>query len=290
MAISPGSRLGTYEIVGLLGAGGMGEVYRARDTKLNREVAIKVLPEAYASDPERISRFHREAQAVAALNHQNIASIYDLAEADGTKYLVLELIEGETLEERLKRGPVPIEEALRIAKEILEALEGAHEKGICHRDLKPGNVKLTPAGTVKVLDFGLAKFVQGAAATAGNLTHSPTLTLATFPGVILGTAAYISPEAAKGYETDQRSDIFAFGCILYELLTGHQAFDGETASEILASVLKSELNLAALPPRLHPRLVELLRRALEKNPKKRWRGLRCRCRRGSSSRTPDGAL
>ena len=269
MTLIPGSRLGAHEVVGLLGAGGMGEVYRARDTRLNREVAIKVLPELHASDPERIGRFNREAQAVAALNHANIAAIYDVAEADGIKYLVLELIEGETLADRLRGGRVPVEEALRIAGQILDALEVAHEKGICHRDLKPANVKLTPDGKVKVLDFGLAKFMLPGT-QPGNLSHSPTMSLATIPGIILGTAAYMSPEAAKGFETDQRSDIFSFGCILYELLTGRQAFDGDSASEILASVLKSDADLSALPPRLNPRLVEVLRRCLEKNPKKRW--------------------
>ena len=177
MQLAPGSRLGTYEIIGLLGAGGMGEVYRAQDTKLNRQVAIKVLPEAYASDPDRVARFHREAQAVAALNHPNIAAIYDLAESGTTKFLVLELIEGETLGDRVRRGPLPIDEALAITKQILEALEVAHEKGICHRDLKPANVKLTADGAVKVLDFGLAKFLQSSPG-AGNLTHSPTLSVA----------------------------------------------------------------------------------------------------------------
>ena len=270
MPLETGARLGPHEILGLLGAGGMGEVYRAHDTKLNRQVAIKVLPEPYASDPERVARFHREAQAVAALNHPGIAAIYELAESGDTRFLVLELIEGETLADRLRRGAVPIEEALAISRQIVEALETAHEKGICHRDLKPANVKLTPDGSVKVLDFGLAKFMQAGAAV-GNLTHSPTLTVAgTLPGVILGTAGYMSPEQAKGFDADQRSDIFAFGCIMYELLTGRQAFQGETASEILASVIKVEPDLTSLPPRLNPRLVELLRRCLEKNPKKRW--------------------
>jgi Tol biopolymer transport system component len=270
VSLTTGTRLGPHEIIGLLGAGGMGEVYRAQDTKLNRQVAIKVLPEAYAADPERIARFHREAQAVAALNHPSIAAIYELAESGDTKYLVLELVEGDTLAERLRRGPVPVEEALAIAKQIIDALEIAHEKGICHRDLKPANVKLTSNGSVKVLDFGLAKFLQSGT-TVGNLTHSPTLTLAgTFPGVILGTAGYMSPEQAKGFEADQRSDIFSFGCILFELLTGRQAFEGETASEILASVIKIEVDFTTLPPRLNPRLTELLRRCLEKNPKKRW--------------------
>ena len=270
LGLSPGFILGSHEIVGLLGAGGMGEVYRARDTKLNRQVAIKILPEAYAADPDRVARFHREAQAVAALNHPNIAGIHDLAESGGTKYLVLELIEGDTLADRLRRGPVPAEEALTIIKQVLEALEAAHEKGICHRDLKPANIKLTPDGVVKVLDFGLAKFMQSSS-SAPNMTHSPTLSVAgTYPGVILGTAGYMSPEQAKGYEADQRSDLFSVGCILYELLSGRQAFEGETASEILAGVLKSEADFTALPPRLNPRLVELLRRCLEKNPKKRW--------------------
>jgi serine/threonine-protein kinase len=270
MSLAPGSRLGSHEIVGLLGAGGMGEVYLAHDTKLNRRVAIKVLAEAYASDPERIARFHREAQAVAALNHSGIATIYDLAEADGTKFLVLELIEGDTLADRLRRGPLPVEEALQIAKQVLEALEAAHERGVCHRDLKPANIKLTPDGSVKVLDFGLAKFLQ-TPQSSPHMTHSPTLSLAgTYPGVILGTAGYMSPEQAKGFEADQRSDIFSFGCILYELLTGRQAFEGETASEILASVLKSDVDWNALPSRLNPRLLELLKRCLEKNPKKRY--------------------
>src|SRR5687767_15337995 len=214
MSLAPGSRLGSHEIVGLLGAGGMGEVYRARDTKLNREVAIKVLPAVYATDPDRIARFHREAQAVAALNHSGIASIYDLAEADGTKYLVLELIEGETLADRLRRGPVPVEEALQIAKQILEALEAAHERGVCHRDLKPANIKLTPDGTVKVLDFGLAKAIDAAAESSpasATITSPAALTQA---GIVLGTAAYMSPEQAKGRPADKRCDVWAFGCVL----------------------------------------------------------------------------
>jgi serine/threonine protein kinase/Tol biopolymer transport system component len=270
VGLSVGTRLGSHEIVGLLGAGGMGEVYRAHDTQLNRQVAIKVLPDAYASDPERVARFHREAQAVAALSHPGIAAIYELAESGGTKYLVLELVEGETLTDRLRHGPVPIEEALAIANQIIEALEAAHEKGVCHRDLKPANIKLTPEGMVKVLDFGLAKFLQPVA-VASNVSFSPTLTVAgTLSGAILGTAGYMSPEQAKGFDADQRSDIFSFGCILYELLTGRQAFEGETASEILASVLKVDVDLTALPPRLNPRITELLRRCLEKNPKNRW--------------------
>ena len=245
-------------------------MYRARDTKLNRQVAIKVLPEVYASDPDRVARFHREAQAIAALNHPNIAAIYDLAESGSTKYLVLELIEGETLADRLRRGPVTPEEALTIIKQVLEALEAAHERGICHRDLKPANIKITTDGVVKVLDFGLAKFMQSPGSTP-NVSNSPTLSVVgTLPGVILGTAGYMSPEQAKGYEADHRSDIFSGGCILYELLSGRQAFEGETASEILAGVLKSAVDFGKLPPRLNPRLIELLRRCLEKSPKKRW--------------------
>ena len=271
MAFQPGTTLGPFTIVATLGAGGMGEVYRARDTKLNREVAIKVLPEAYAGDPERVARFHREAQAVAQLNHPNIAAIYDFADAPpAVKFLVLELVDGDTLADRLRRGPLAVEEALRITAQILEALEVAHERGICHRDLKPANVKLTADGAVKVLDFGLAKFLQNTAAT-NNLTNSPTLSLGgTIPGVILGTAAYMSPEQAKGLEADHRSDLFSVGCVLYELLTGRQAFEGETTSDILAAVLKSDVDFTRLPPRLNPRLVEVLRRCLEKNPKKRW--------------------
>jgi serine/threonine-protein kinase len=270
MPLAPGHRLGSHEIISLLGAGGMGEVYLAHDTKLNRRVAVKILPDAYARDSDRIARFHREAQAVAALNHSGIAAIYDFAEADGANFLVLELIEGDTLADRLRRGPVPVEEALQIAKQILEALEAAHERGICHRDLKPANIKLTPDGGVKVLDFGLAKFLQSAS-TPSHLSQSPTFSLAgTYPGLILGTAGYMSPEQAKGFDADHRSDLFSFGCILYELLAGRQAFEGDTASEILASVLKSDVDWTRLPAHLNPRLVEVLRRCLEKNPKKRW--------------------
>jgi hypothetical protein len=229
-----------------------------------------VLPAEYARDPERVARFQREAQAVAALNHPGVAAIYEFARADDIGFLVLELVEGETLADRVRRGAVPPEEALAIAKEICEALEAAHEKGICHRDLKPANIKLTPDGKVKVLDFGLAKVLQDTSAPA-NVMNSPTLSLGgTFPGVVLGTAGYMSPEQAKGFAADHRSDIFSFGCVLYELLTGKLAFEGETASEILASVLKTEPDYARLPARLNPRLVELLRRCLEKQPKRRW--------------------
>jgi serine/threonine protein kinase/Tol biopolymer transport system component len=271
MALVVGSLVGAHEIVGLLGAGGMGEVYRARDTKLNRQVAIKILPAQYALDPDRIARFEREAQAVAALNHPGIAAIHEFNQVDGLRFLVLELVEGDTLAEAIEtHGAFDVERALTITRDIAAALEAAHEKGICHRDLKPANVKLTPDGTVKVLDFGLAKILETSPA-APAMTHSPTLSLAgTYPGVILGTAGYMSPEQAKGFAADHRSDIFSLGCILYELLTGRRAFEGDSASEVLASVLKSEPDLTKLPAHLNTRIVDLLRRCLEKNPKKRW--------------------
>src|SRR5262245_43037384 len=221
MAIAIGTQLGSHEITALLGKGGMGEVYRARDTKLKREVAIKILPEEFSRDKDRVSRFQREAEVLASLNHPNIAAIYDLQEANNTRFLVLELVEGETIADRIQRGPIAVEEALEIAKHICEALEVAHEKGIIHRDLKPANVKITADGKVKVLDFGLAKALDIAPSPA-DLMSSPTLlsALPTNGGVILGTAGYMSPEQAKGAATDQRSDIFSFGCVLFEMLTG----------------------------------------------------------------------
>jgi len=274
MALTIGTQLGSHEITGLLGKGGMGEVYRARDTKLKREVAIKVLPDEFSRDADRVSRFQREAEVLASLNHPNIAAIYDLEEAQGSKFLVLELVDGETLADRLERGAIPIEEALEIAKHICEALEAAHEKGIIHRDLKPANVKITSDGKVKVLDFGLAKAMENTVARA-TLSNSPTLIsmAATNAGVIIGTAAYMSPEQAKGFQVDARSDVFSFGSVLYELLTGHQAFNGETVSEILASVLIREPDFNAVPPDLNPEVHELLRRCLEKNPKRRWQAV-----------------
>src|SRR5437867_1443723 len=270
MPISIGTQLGSHEITALLGKGGMGEVYRARDLKLKRDVAIKILPEEFARDADRVSRFQREAEVLASLNHPHIASIYDLQEANGSRYLVLELVEGETLAERIARGAIPLEEALNIASQICEALAAAHEKGIIHRDLKPANVKITPEGTVKVLDFGLAKALGNH--TAGPLlSDSPTLSLAaTNAGVIIGTAAYMSPEQARGRNADQRSDVFAFGCVLYEMLTGRQAFDGDDVSDVLASVLKSQPDVSTLPADVNPRLRDLLRRCLEKDPRKRW--------------------
>ena len=248
MALTTGAKLGSDEITGAIGAGGMGEVYQAHDTKLGRDVAIKVLPEAFAHDHERLSRFQREAKMLAALNHPNIATIYGLEQSNGTSYLVMELVSGETLAERVKHErAVPIEEALTIAKQIAEALEAAHEKGIIHRDLKPANVKVTPEGKVKVLDFGLAKAFAGDAATE-DPSNSPTLSrAATMQGVILGTAAYMSPEQAKGKAVDKRTDIWAFGAVLYELLTGKAAFQGEDVTDILAAVVRAEPNWQALP-------------------------------------------
>jgi serine/threonine-protein kinase len=273
MALTIGTHLGTYEITALLGKGGMGEVYRARDSKLKRDVAIKILPEEFSNDPERVGRFQREAEALALLNHPNIGAIYDIQEANESCFLILELVEGETLGDRLSRGPIPVEEALKIAQLIAEALEAAHEKGIVHRDLKPANVKMTPDDKVKVLDFGLAKAVESTAASA-TLSNSPTLSIAaTQAGAILGTAAYMSPEQAKGFTADPRSDVFAFGCVLFEVLTGRQLFQGETVHEILGAVLVSQPDFSALPANLNPKIADVLRRCLEKNPKRRWQAI-----------------
>src|SRR6202165_5922295 len=235
-----GETIAHYRITDKLGEGGMGEVYKARDTKLGRDVAIKVLPEAFAHDAERLSRFQREAKMLASLNYPNIATIHGLEQSGDTSYLVMELVSGETLAERVKAGPLGIEEALKIAVQIAEALEAAHEKSIIHRDLKPANVKVTPDGKVKVLDCGLAKAFAGDAAN-DDPSNSPTLSMAaTMQGVILGTAAYMSPEQARGQAGGKRTDIWAFGCVLYELLTGKQAFHGESTTEILAAVLREE--------------------------------------------------
>jgi Tol biopolymer transport system component len=268
-----GKTLGHYEITSLLGKGGMGEVYQAKDLKLSRDVAIKVLPEEFAKDADRVARFQREAKLLASLNHPNIAAIYGLEESGGTNFLVLELVEGETLADQLKRGPIPVEESLKLALQIAEALEAAHEKGVIHRDLKPANIKVTPDDKVKVLDFGLAKAFAGEQADL-NLTNSPTLSeAATMQGVILGTAAYMSPEQAKGKSVDKRADVWAFSVVLYEMLTGRHLFTGETVSETLASVLKSEPEWNSLPPNLHPRIRLLLQRCLKKEPKNRYSGI-----------------
>jgi len=273
MSLSSGTRLGTYEITHALGAGGMGEVYRARDSKLGRSVAIKVILEAFGADSDRIARFEREAKVLASINHPNIAALYGMEQSGGQHFLVMELVEGETLAERLRRGPIEIESALAIATQIAEALEAAHEKGIIHRDLKPANIKITPDEKVKVLDFGLAKAMETEAA-ASNVANSPTLSMmATSAGVVLGTAAYMSPEQAKGFAADHRSDVFSFGVVLYEMVTGRQPFQGETAPEILASVLVREPELHRIPADLNPRIHELLRRCLEKSPKRRWQAI-----------------
>ena len=248
----------------------MGEVWRARDSKLGREVAIKTLPEEFAKAEERLARFEREAKLLASLNHPNIAAIYGLEEDNGTRFLVLELVEGDTLRDRLKRGAVAVEESLELALQIAEALEAAHEKGVIHRDLKPENIKVTPDGKIKVLDFGLAKAFAGDGVDV-SLSQSPTLSMAaTQQGVILGTAAYMSPEQARGVTVDKRADIWAFGCVLYEMLSGRQVFRGELMSDVMASVLKSDPDYKGLPPTIHPKLRDLLRRCLEKEPKQRW--------------------
>jgi serine/threonine-protein kinase len=257
-----------YRVTGTLGKGGMGEVYRATDTKLNREVALKMLPDAFARDPERMSRFSREAQVLASFNHPNIASIHGLEESEGKRALVMELVEGETLAERLKRGPIPVGEALVIARQVAEGLEEAHERGIVHRDLKPANVKVTPKGIVKVLDFGLAKALEGDSgpSSSPDMSHSPTLSaMATHAGVILGTAGYMSPEQARGQKVDRRSDNWAFGVLLFEMLTGSQLYTGDTVSDVLARVLERDPDWKLLPANTPPSIRRLLRRALQKN-------------------------
>lgn len=269
VTLTTGVSIGPYQIVGPLGAGGMGEVYRARDARLNRDVALKVLPEVFALDTDRIARFKREAQVLAALNHPNIAAIYGFEEPNGVQALVLELIEGPTLADRLRRGRIPVDEALPIARQIAEALEAAHEVGIIHRDLKPANVKLRPDGTVKVLDFGLAKLgAAGAAGTgAADALNSPTITTPaslTMGGMILGTAAYMSPEQAKGRPADKRSDVWAFGVVLYEMLSGHRPFTGDEVTDTLAAVLRAEPVWTDLPPETPPSIHRLLRRCLRR--------------------------
>jgi eukaryotic-like serine/threonine-protein kinase len=268
-----GKTLGHYEITSQLGKGGMGEVYQAKDQVLGRDVAIKVLPEEFARDADRVARFQREAKLLASLNHPNIATIHGLEEAGGTRFLVMELVEGETLADRIKRGLIPVEESLKLALQIAEALEAAHEKGVIHRDLKPANIKVMPEGKVKVLDFGLAKAFAGEQAEL-NLSNSPTLSdMATMQGVILGTAAYMPPEQARGKPVDKRADIWAFGCVLYEMLTGQAAFQGEDVTEILAAVVKLGANLHLLPANLHPRVREAINRCLQKEQKKRYRDI-----------------
>jgi serine/threonine protein kinase len=279
MAIDPGVRLGPYEIQSPLGAGGMGEVYKANDTRLERVVAIKVLPGHVAADPQLRERFDREAKVISSLNHPHICALYDVGSQDGIDFLVMEYVDGETLADRIGRragpaGPagLSLDETLQIARQIADALEAAHDKGIVHRDLKPANVAITADGTAKVLDFGLAK-VKAAAGGSRDLSDSPTI-MTTSPGVILGTAAYMSPEQVNGREADRSSDVWAFGCVLYEMVTGHRAFDGDTVSEILASVLRSEPAWQRLPAETPSSIRRLLRRSLQKDPKLRIRDIR----------------
>ena len=273
MAITPGARLGPYKVLSALGSGGMGEVYRAADTRLKRDVAVKVLPAALASDPDRLARFQREAEVLASLNHPNIAHIYGLEDADGVTALVMELVDGVTLADRIDRGGLALDEALPIARQIAEALEAAHAQGIIHRDLKPANVKVRPDGTVKVLDFGLAKAMDPALVSSdeSGLSHSPTFTspAMTHAGMILGTAAYMSPEQARGKAVDKRSDLWAFGCVLFEMLTGQSAFAGEGVSETMARVIEREPDWDVLPARTPAPIRRLLRRCLQKDRTRR---------------------
>src|SRR5262245_60294320 len=265
-------RVGPYEIVALIGAGAMGEVYRARDTKLNRDVALKVLPPLFALDPDRVARFKREAQVLAALNHPNVAAIYGLEESNGVNAIVLELVDGQTLADRLESGALPVHEVIAVARQIAEGLEAAHEKGIIHRDLKPANVKITAGGAGKVLDFGLAKAWEGA--PEAQLSTAPTLT-ATLDRerTILGTPAYMSPEQARGRALDKRTDIWSFGCVLFEMLTGRAAFADETISDTLARVLDREVEWHTLPASTPGRIRDLLRRCLHKDLNRRLRDI-----------------
>jgi serine/threonine protein kinase len=271
--IGPGSKLAHYEVVSALGKGGMGEVWRAKDTKLGREVAIKTLPAEFAQDTDRLARFEREAKLLASLNHPNIAAIHGFEEDNGTHFLVMELVEGDTLADRVGRGAIPVEESLKLALQIADALKAAHEKGVIHRDLKPANIKVTDDNSVKVLDFGLAKAVAGEEVEQ-NPSNSPTLSMqATQQGMILGTAAYMSPEQAKGRAVDKRADVWAFGCVLYEMLTGRQSFGKPDVTESLAAVISLPPEWSTLPVNLHPRLREAVERCLEKPLAKRYQDI-----------------
>jgi Tol biopolymer transport system component len=279
MGFSPGTRFGNFEVTSLLGAGGMGEVYRARDARLNRDVALKVLPEAFTADPERLARFTREAQMLAALNHSNIGAIHGIEDAAGRRALVLELVEGPTLADRIAQGALPLEEALPIARQIADALEAAHEQGIIHRDLKPANIKLRPDGTVKVLDFGLAKALErnaGSGTRSVDVTASPTMlspATMTSAGIILGTAAYMAPEQARGKVVDRRADIWAFGCVLFEMLTGRRTFEGEEVTDTLAGILRGEPSWDALPTSTPRPIERLVHRCLQKDPRERLQAI-----------------
>jgi serine/threonine protein kinase len=269
-----GKTLGSYEIVGALGKGGMGEVYRARDTKLGREVAIKVLPREMSGDPERVARFEREARLLASLQHANVASIYSFEHEEGIQFLAMELVEGKTLEDRVNEGPLPYDEILRIAGQMAGGLEAAHERGIVHRDLKPANVMLTREGDVKILDFGLARAWFGEGGDENDLANSPTITAAmTQAGMVLGTAAYMSPEQAHGRAVDRRADIWSFGCVLFELYTAKPLFLGESVSDTLACVLRSEPDFDSLPGDIPPGIRRLLARCLTKEPRQRLQSI-----------------
>ncbi len=268
-------KIGVYEVTAKIGEGGMGEVWQARDTTLDRDVALKVLPEAFTADPDRLARFEREAKILASLNHPNIAAIHGLEESAGIRALVLELVEGPTLADRIKHGPIPLDDALPIATQIVEALEAAHEQGVIHRDLKPANIKVKDDGVVKVLDFGLAKALDPEPGS-GAAANSPTISLtaaATQMGMVIGTAAYMSPEQAKGKVADKRADIWAFGVVLLEMLTGHRVFSGETVSETLAAVMMKEPEWDRLPADLPSTLADLLRRCVQKDPRQRVRDI-----------------
>ena len=270
-----GTTVSHYKVTSKLGAGGMGEVWRAQDTKLGRDVALKVLPASFAADPERLARFELEARALAAFSHPNIAGIHGLEEAEGQRFLVMEVAEGQTLGERLAKGPLPVEEAVRIALQIAQALEVAHDKGIVHRDLKPGNVMVSPDGRVKVLDFGLAKALGAHPLSGGSgidASHSPTLAM-TQAGVLLGTAGYMSPEQARGKAVDRRADIWSFGCVLYEMLAGRRAFDGETVTDVLGAIVHKEPDLASLPTHVPPRIRQLLQQCLQKDASRRLQSI-----------------
>src|SRR5436190_8530143 len=269
MPLAAGARLGSYEIVAPLGAGGMGEVYRARDSRLGREVAIKILPAAVAADADRRARLEREARVLAALNHPHIAAIYGVEEIDGNAALVLELAQGDTLAARLRRGALPVREAIAVARQIADALDAAHEKGIVHRDLKPANIALASDGAVKVLDFGLAMAISEPGSPVYDAT---TQHLVSLPGIVVGTPAYMSPEQARGQTIDKRTDIWAFGCVVFEMLTGRPAFGAETVTDILAAILEREPPWSALPAAASP-FEPVLRRCLEKDVKRRLRDI-----------------
>ena len=269
MALESGTRVGIYGVTAKIGEGAMGEVYRALDTTLDRDVALKVLPEAFTADPERLARFQREAKVLASLNHPNIGGIYGIETSGETQALVLELIEGPTLAERIADGPIPVEQAVAMVRQIAEALSAAHDAGIIHRDLKPANIKVRSDGTVKVLDFGLAKAAEG---RGGEAADAPTMTaMSSQVGAVVGTAAYMAPEQARGEAGDKRADIWALGCVCYELLSGHRPFEGRTMSDTLASVLAREVDLTRLPEEVPAALHKFMARCLEKEPMRRLR-------------------